>query len=139
MALNRTITGTIAAILAGTCAVAASAQERTAPPTAEQLAMQQRVQMWNVNEYIRLQGAVEANSLCRGKLSEPAMRAAVNAIEQQTGEPLSPGKKLTILDQAKWDMKAYIIDNGCATPRVQEALTTFDTKVLPGIHGQTMD
>lgn len=139
MALNRMITGAVAALLAGTFAVSASAQEKMSSGSEDQLAMQQRVQMWDANEYMRLQGAVEAQSLCRGELSEPAMRAAVNVIEHKTGEPLSPGQKLAVMDDAKWSIKQHILEEGCATPRAKQALSTFDTEIAPGIHGVTMD
>jgi len=134
MALNRMITGAIAALLAGTCAVSASAQERAMPRQGEQMAMQQRVQMWDANEYMRLQAAVEAHSLCRDELTEPAMRAVVSTIENQTGEPLSPGKKLAIMDDAKWSMKEHIIAEGCQTDRVEQALSVFDSRIAPGVH-----
>ena len=64
------------------------------------------------------------------------MRAAVSTIEHQTGEPLSPGRKLAILDDAKWSMKSDILENGCHTAKVEQALTTFDTYIAPGMHAE---
>lgn len=135
MALNRMISGAAAALLTMACAGSAMAQDRSAPPPGEPMAMEQRVQMWDANEYARLQGAVEAHALCRGKLSESAMRAAISTIEQQTGEPESPGIKLAILDDAKWVVKSDILDNGCNTRRARQALALFDARIAPGMHG----
>lgn len=138
MALNRMISGAAAALLTMACAGSAMAQDRSASHPGEQMSLQQRVQMWDASEYARLQGAVEAHALCRGKLSESAMRAAVNTIEQQAGEPESPARKLAILDDAKWRVKSDILDNGCNTRRARQALAIFDARIAPGMHGGMM-
>ncbi len=134
MALKTVTTAIAATLLAGTVAGTAVAQDNTASARGDQMTMRKRVQMWDANAYMTLQAAVQAQVMCRGALSEQGMRAAVAAIEHQTGEPLSPGRKLAILDDAKWSMKKDIIENGCHTARVDQALATFDSRIAPGLH-----
>lgn len=143
MAKNRILSFALAATVAGTAALSAgSAMAQTAQGTmhdgamsdGQQLSMQQRTQMWNRDQYVNYQKAVAAQEFCRGALSEPAMAAIVSRIEAETGEPLSPGEKLTILDKAKWDIKEDLIANGCYTQQAKAALAIFDSKLAGAAH-----
>lgn len=143
MAKNRFLSFALAATVAGVTALSAgSAMAQKAQGSmhdgmmtqGQQLSMQQRAQMWNRDQYVNYQKAVQAQEFCRGELSEPAMSAIVSRIEAETGEPLSPGEKLTILDKAKWDIKEDLIANGCHTEKAKAALAIFDTKLATAAH-----
>lgn len=93
--------------------------------------MQERLQKWDMDRYVAYQQAVAAQENCRSRLSEPAMRMITQRIEERSGEPPSPARKLAIQDDAKFNMKEVIRVNGCADPRVKAALQAFDQNLAP--------
>lgn len=132
---GRTLLGALAvATLTALGASGAAAQQQA---TTGDQTIQQSMQAWNQDRYIQMQQAVAAHENCRAPLSESAMRAATRHIESQTGEPASPGRKLAIMDDAKYDMKEFVARNGCFNDRVRAALSQFDDQIAPAIHGQT--
>jgi hypothetical protein len=81
------------------------AMPRDAAAAAGAPSMQERLKMWDMDQYIQMHRAVAAHQNCRKELSSPAMSAIVRRIEAQTGEPPSPGRKLAIQDDAQFSMK----------------------------------
>jgi len=146
MATIRFLSTMCAAALVGTLALSSPAPAQADSHMAEgrmmhgqdQQSLMQKVEKWNRGLYVRYQQAVEAHEFCRGRLSEDAMRAVIDRIEREAGEPLSPGMKLKILKDAKWDMKQSLIADGCHTDMAKEALRTFDMKLAKSMHGGMM-
>ena len=88
-------------------------------------------------KYRAYQEAIQATQRCEKREFTPAEHNALGEeINFQVNGGIGPGKRLTIVEDAKDRMHDLIFRRGCEDPEVAERLALFDSDLAPALERQ---